>query len=115
MEENKQEKEPLQPIIAQVTDYFETYIRLARYKAIKRGTSLFAGIVIDLFVILGLSLTFLFVSLTLAFYLSHVLGAYWMGFGCISLLYLFIIVVVVVLRAKLEKPIVNVLIRKLFK
>jgi len=110
---DKKEQQP--PIIDQVKDYIETYIKLARLRAIDRGTTIFAGMVTDLFIILGLSLTILFASITLALYLASVLHSSWQGFGCVALIYITVIVFVMVFRKSLEKPIVNTLLRKFFK
>lgn len=110
-----EEKDPKdEPIIDQIREYLETYIKLARLRAIERGTSIFAGIVTDVFIILGLSMTILFASITLALYLSYVLHSSWQGFGCVALLYIIIIIFVMLFRKSLEKPIVNALIKKLF-
>lgn len=114
--EDKDKKEQQQaPIIDQVKQYLETYIQLTRLKAIERGTSVFANIITDMFIIGGLALTFLFASITLAFYLANVLHSYWQGFGCVALIYIIIIIFVMLFRKSLERPIVNVLLKKLFK
>jgi len=112
MEDKDKKEQP--PIVDQVKEYLETYIKLARLRAIERGTSIFAGIVTDVFVVLGLSLTFLFASITLAFYLAQVMHSYWQGFGCVALIYIIVIVFVMVFRKSLERPIVNALLRKFF-
>lgn len=114
MEENDK-KEPQQPIAEQVKEYIETYIKLARLKAIERGTSIFAGIATDVFITLGLSIAFLFASLTLAFYLSDVLHSTWRGFGIVALAYLIIIIIIMFMRKSLERPIVNALLKRIFK
>jgi len=113
MEQTDKKEQP--PIIDQVKEYLETYIKLARLRGIERGTSIFAGIVIDVLIILGLSLTFLFASVTLALFLADVLHSYWQGFGCVALIYLIIIFIVMLMRKSLERPIINVLVNKLFK
>lgn len=115
MEEKDKQEQPQQPIAEQLKDYVETYIMLARLKAIERGTSIFAGIVTDIFIILGLSIAFLFVSLTLALYLGDVLHSNWKGFGFVGLLYLIIIIIVMLARKSMERPIINALIKRLFK
>lgn len=113
MEDKDKKEQP--PITEQVKEYLETYIKLARLRAIERGTSIFAGIVTDVFIILGLALTFLLVSITLALYLSEVLSSFWKGFGCVAVLYLVTIIIVMASRKSLERPIVNALLRKFFK
>jgi hypothetical protein len=115
MEEKDKQKQPEQPITEQLKEYVETYIKLARLKAIERGTSIFAGIVTDVFIILGLSIAFLFVSLTLAFYLADVLHSEWKGFGCVGLLYFVVIIIVMLSRKSIERPIINALLKRILK
>jgi len=115
MEENDKKEPQQQPITEQVKEYIETYIKLARLKAIERGTSIFAGIITDVFIILGLSIAFLFASLTLAFYLSDVFHSTWQAFGIVALAYLIIIVIIMLTRKSMERPIVNALLKRLFK
>ena len=113
--EDKDKKETPPPIVDQVKQYLETYVQLTRLKAIDRGTSIFASIVTDVFIILGLSLTFLFASITLAFYMAEVFHSYWKGFGSVATIYIIIIIFVMLFRKSLERPLVNVLLKKLFK
>jgi hypothetical protein len=110
-----EDKKEQPPITDQLKDYLETYIELAKLRAIDRSTSIIAGMVTDMFIVLGLALTMLFVSITIAFYFAHLLGSYWQGFGLVALLYLIIIALVYIFRKSLERPIVNVLLRKFFK
>jgi preprotein translocase subunit SecY len=113
--EDKDTKEQPIPIIDQVKQYLETYIQLTRLKAIDRGTSVFANIITDVFIILGLSITTLFASITLALYLGEVLHSYWKGFGIVATLFIILIIFVMLFRKSLERPIVNALLKKLFK
>jgi len=57
----------------------------------------------------------LFGSVTLALFLSDVLGSYTRGFGCVSGIYLLLAVIVYLTKDKyIEKAIINVAIRKYF-
>ncbi|WP_428328038.1 phage holin family protein [Mucilaginibacter sp.] len=103
------------PIIDQLKEYAETRIKLAKYQAIEGGSSIAAGIIADIAVIVSMVLAFIFASFTLAFYLAQVLNSYWMGFGCVALIYLIIAFAVKYNRHALEKPIVNAFIHKIFK
>ena len=109
------QKEKLPPIIDQLKEYAETRIKLAKYEAIDRTSTVAASIVVDIIVAISFILTFLFLSFTLAFYLSHVLGAYWAGFGCTALLYLIIAISLILAKDKLQQPIINLIVKKLFK
>ncbi|WP_040627700.1 phage holin family protein [Mucilaginibacter paludis] len=111
--ENKEEQPGLTD---QLKQYIETRIKLARYQAIDKGTSFFANLVTEVFVLLCTALTFFFATLTLAFLLGQLLGAIWMGFGCVTLLYLFLAMIVSAIKDKhLEPRIINFLIKKIFK
>lgn len=108
-------KEQLPPIIDQLKEYVETRIKLAKYEAIDRSSKVFASMVVDIIIAISAILTFLFLSFTLAFYLSHLLGSYWQGFGCTALLYLLIAVGLGMAKGKLQEPIANSFIKKMFK
>ena len=113
MEDKKDTTPP--PIIDQLKDYAETRIKLAKYQAIEGGSSIAAGLVTDVVIVVSMVLAFVFASLTLAFYLSEVLHATWAGFGCVAILYLIIALCIKYNRKNIEKPIVNAIIQKIFK
>lgn len=113
MEDNK--ATTAEPIIDQLKEYFETRVNLAKYKAVEKGSSIIASIIIDLIVILIAAVTFLFASFTLALYLADVFHSYWKGFGSVAGLYLLIVIVILAAKGAFEKPIINVFIRKIFK
>lgn len=108
------EKEKLPPIIDQLKEYVETRIKLAKYDAIDKSTSVLASMITDVIVAISLILTFLFLSFALAFYLSGLFHSYVAGFGCVALLYLIIAVIIILAKDKLQKPLANLFIRKLF-
>jgi uncharacterized membrane protein YcjF (UPF0283 family) len=98
----------------QVKEYIETRIKLARLQAIEKGSSFFASLVTEVFVLICTAITILFFSITLALYLGSVLGAYWMGFGIVALVYLLIAILVSSFQKKhIEPKIINFLIKKL--
>jgi hypothetical protein len=108
-------KEPQQPLIDQLKQYAETRLKLAKYKAIDSGSTIFASLLADVVVVISMVLAFVFASFTLAFYLAHVLDSYWEGFGCVALLYLFIAIMIKVNKKAIEKPITNAFVNKIFK
>jgi len=108
-------KEPQPALIDQLKEYAETRIKLAKYKAIDGGSSVAASLVADVVVAISMLLAFIFASITLAFYLGHVFGAEWMGFGCVAAIYLLIAVIFRVNKAGFERPLANAFIRKFFK
>lgn len=112
--EEEQKKEAHPPILEQLTDYAETRIKLAKYKAIDKSTSVAAGVVTDMAIMICLLLTFLFASFTLALFLADVFHSYWKGFGSVALIYLLIALIVMSARGSLKRPIINALIKKIF-
>lgn len=111
--EAKKETQP--PIIDQLKEYVETRIKLAKLQAIESGSTVAASLIADVAVFISMVLAFLFASFTLAFYLSNVFHAYWIGFGCVAILYLIIALVVKANKKKIEKPLANAFIQKIFK
>lgn len=115
MEANKDPQESLPPFLDQLTEYAETRIKLAKYRAIEGGTSVAASIIADVAVLFCMLLAFVFASITLAYYLAYVLNSLWEGFGCVALIYLLIAILIKVYKKHLERPIINTLIQKILK
>ncbi|RYY34807.1 MAG: hypothetical protein EOP46_12175 [Sphingobacteriaceae bacterium] len=113
--EDKKETTNAQPIIDQLKDYAETRFTLAKYKAIEKGTSIAASIIIDVIVVIIAAVTFLFASFTLALFLADVFHSYWKGFGTVAGFYLIIVFIMLAAKNSFEKPIINGFIKKIFK
>ncbi len=109
------QKETPPPIIEQLKEYAEVRIKLAKYQAIEGGTTIAASLIADVVTVISMLLAFIFASLTLAFYLGKVFGSDWMGFGCVSIIYLVIALFIKYNKKMLERPIVNAIIQKIFK
>ena len=112
--ENKTEEKP--GLTDQLRQYVETRIKLARLQAIEKGTSFAASLATELFVLLCMAITLLFFSITVALFLGSLLGAYWMGFGCVTLLYLCVALFISAFKKNsIEPRIINFMIKKLMK
>src|ERR1700742_1868345 len=109
------EKETPPPIIDQLKEYAETRIKLAKYQAIEGGTSIAAGLAADVVVFISAVLAFIFASVTVAYLIGKLVHADWIGFGCVALIYLIIAIVVKVKKKVLERPIINALIKRIFR
>ncbi len=113
MEPNSEEKPGLTD---QLKQYIETRIKLARLQAIEKGTSFSANLITEFFVMVCIAITLQFATITLALYLGYVLGSYWQGFGCVTLLYLIAAFAIAKTKRKIIEPrIVNFLVKKLMK
>ncbi len=111
----EEQKETPPPIIDQLKEYAETQIKLAKYEAIDRSSKFLASLITDMVVAVVFVLTFLFLSFALAFILSKWLGSNWAGFGCMAGIYLIIAIILILLKDKMQQPIINLLIRKFFQ
>ena len=111
--EDKKEEQQQPPIIDQLKEYAETRIKLAKYQAIDSSTSVVGSIVADIALVICLLLLFSFATVTLGFYLAEVLESFWQGFGCITLLYLIIAIVLKFKRHLLGKGVTSALIQKI--
>lgn len=113
MEENKEKD--LEDIFLDAKEYIDTRIEYAKLSAVEKGSKIFADLITNAAVVVSFILAFLFASLTLALYLSEVLGSYAKGFGCTALIYLFISVIVYLTKDKyIEKLLVNLFIKRYF-
>lgn len=109
------QKEKLPPIIDQLKDYVETRIKLAKYEAIDGSAKFLASFITDMVVAVAFVLTFLFLSLALAFLLSNLLHSYWAGFGCMAGLYLIIAIIIILIKDRIQQPLIDLFIKKFFK
>jgi len=113
MQENKEKS--IEDIIDDAKGFLEARIEYTRLYLVEKAAKIFADIVTNTAVIVCFILAFLFGSVTLALFLSDVLGSYTAGFGCVSLIYIALAVIVYFTKDKyIEKAIINVTIRKYF-
>ncbi|MET3113150.1 hypothetical protein AAKU52_000871 [Pedobacter sp. CG_S7] len=113
MQDNKEKN--IEDILSDAKDYIETRIEYARLSMVEKASKIFADLLTSATVMICFMLAFLFGSVTLALFLSDVLGSFSRGFGCVSLIYLIFAIVVYLTKDKyIEKAIVNMAIRKYF-
>lgn len=115
MEENQ--VPPQAKITDQIKEYFNTQFDLIRLKGVLKVSNLLAGLIAAIVVLVCSLIFFLFLVITLALYLGEeVFHSYWQGFGSVSVFILLIAVLVAVLKTKvIQPPIINILIKNLFK
>ncbi|WP_293305803.1 phage holin family protein [Pedobacter sp. UBA5917] len=113
MQENKDKS--IEDLIDDAKGFLEARVEYTRLYLVEKASKVFADLVTSTAVIVCFILAFLFGSVTLALYLSDVLGSYAGGFGCVSLFYILLAVIVYLTKDKyIEKAIINVAIRKYF-
>ncbi|WP_421945461.1 phage holin family protein [Pedobacter sp.] len=113
MQENKEKS--IEDIVDDAKGYLEARIEYTRLYLVEKVSKIFADLVTNTAVIVCFILAFLFGSVTLALFLSDVLGSFARGFGCVSLIYILLAVIVYATKDKyIEKAIINVAVRKYF-
>lgn len=113
--ENKNDTPPPPPLFDQLKEYADTQIKLAKYEAIDRSSKFMASIITDMIVAGIFLLTFLFLSFAIAFVLATWLfHSYAAGFGCMAAIYFVIAIIIILFRRKLQRPLINLFIRKFF-
>lgn len=112
-EENKEKG--FDDLYKDAKDYLDTRVEYTRLKLVEKGSKIFADIVTNATVAICFILAFLFGTLTLALFLSDVLGSYTRGFGCVAILYILVALIVYYTKDKyIEKAIINFTIRNYF-
>lgn len=104
-----------QPIIEQLKQYLETKIKLLKYEGIDKASGIIADIVTDIVLIIIGLVAFIFLSVTLALFAGYLLKSYWMGFGCVTLLYVLILFSGHLLKVSLQNMFIRIFIKKMFK
>ena len=95
--------------------YVDTKVEYTRLYLVEKVSKIFADVVTNAFVVICFVLAFLFATLTLALFLSDLLGSYTQGFGCVTLIYLLLALIVYFTKDKyIEKAIINLTIKKYF-
>lgn len=113
MQENKEKS--IEELFSDAKVYLEKRIEYFRLRMVGKVAKLFADIVTNLTVIIFFIMAFILGSITLALYLSDVMGSFTRGFGTVTLLYLALAFIVFLTKDKyIEKGIVNFTVRKYF-
>jgi hypothetical protein len=113
MQENKEKN--IEEIFSDAKEYLEKRVEYLRLSAVGTVSKIFADIVTNLTVIIFFAMAFILGSITLALFLSDLMGSFSAGFGMVTLIYLLLAVIVFLTKNKyIEKGIVNFMIRKYF-
>lgn len=113
MQENKEKG--IEDLYEDAKSYIDTKVEYTRLYLVEKVSKIFADVVTNALVVICFVLAFLFGTLTLALFLSDVLGSYTKGFGCVALIYLFFALIVYFTKDKyIEKAIINFTIKNYF-
>ena len=113
MQENKEKS--IEDLVSDAKAYLESRIEYTRLYVVEKVARIFADLITNATVIICFTLAFLFGTITFALFLSDVLGSSTRGFGCVSLIYLALAIIVFLTKDNyIEKGIINFAIRKYF-
>jgi len=105
----------IEDLYEDVKSYIDTRVEYTRLYIVEKVSKVFADVVTNTIVVCCFILAFLFAIVTLAFFLSDVLGSHTAGFGSVALICLFLAIIVYYTKDKyIEKAIINFTIRKYF-
>lgn len=98
-----------------VSSYVKSNIEIAKLETFEKASKATAStsLYLLMFGILYLTITLAFI--TLGFYLAHVLGSYWVGFGIATLGVVFIGLVLLLVRKPIKNYITNSIVRFLMR
>ncbi len=113
MEEHKEKD--IEAIFLDAKEYIDTRIEYTRLSAVEKGAKIFADLITNGAVIICFILAFLFGTVTLALFLSDIMGSHTRGFGCVAGIYLILAIILFLIKDKFMEPgLVNLFIRKYF-
>lgn len=113
MQENKEKS--IEDLYEDAKAYLDTKVEYTRLYLVEKVSKIFADVITNVLVIICFVLAFLFATLTLALFLSDLLGSYTQGFGCVALFYLLLALIVYFTKDKfIEKAIINFTIKNYF-
>jgi uncharacterized membrane protein YqjE len=98
-----------------VVDYTEKRIELIKLEAVEK-TAIVGGLSASfLLIILFSFMSIMFLSVMMGFLLADVTGSMLKGFGLLAFFYVLMLIIVVIFRNSISKPISNLLVRILTK
>jgi|GEM_PF-3379678 len=95
--------------------YLDNRLELMKLTVLKKGSKLAADLVTNTLVLFCLLMAFLGSAITLAFYLSHLLGSYSRGFGCAALFFTLLALLISWKKNAFERFIAGLAIRRYFE
>ncbi|WP_442589220.1 YihY/virulence factor BrkB family protein [Pedobacter sp. AW31-3R] len=110
----KQQPNHLSALWADVKEYITIYLERAKLSAIERTARLVADLMTNTIMMLFLCIAFFASTITLAFYLSQLLGSYTAGFGCAVLFFTLTGYLLVWKKNAFESYIRNITIQRYF-
>ncbi len=98
-----------------LVDYTEKRIELIKLEAVEK-TAIVGGLSASfLLIILFSFMSIMFLSVMMGFLLADITGSMLKGFGLLALFYVLLLILVIVFRTSISKPISNLLVRVLVK
>lgn len=99
-----------------VKDYINTYVELKKLIVIEQVVKTVSSVVSGLILVVFALFFLIFISVAFAFYLGELLSSVSQGFFIVAGVYLLLVILITLMRKNyIQSPIVNMLIRKIFK
>lgn len=109
-----EEPNNIEQLLKDAKEYVDTKARLTKLQTIDKGSELAGSTVVGILLLLFVTVTFLFSSIALAFYLSERSGSFTLGFLSVAGIYfVFAILIYISRNSLIKKPIIDFIIRKI--
>lgn len=105
----------LKGVIQKAKEYVRNWKKLSKLVFIEQIVTTLSGLILDLLIALLGFITFFFLSIAFALYLAETTGSYALGFLITSGIYLIIIIIIALMKTRIENVLINVSIRKFLK
>lgn len=112
MEETKNE---IKELVSEFKEYINLRTKLAELQIKNAAAELIANMATSVTSVLFLSMTFLFGSLALGFYLSKLFQDYATGFSIVGGIYFLLALIILLFKRSIKEKISNSIISQLFK
>lgn len=93
-------------------EYIDSQLELIKLRAVAKGSRILGALALSIVKIVFVALIIFFWSLALGFYMSLLVESYALGFLITGGIFLFLIIVINLLKSKLEGTIMNITIKK---
>lgn len=112
---NKNIPKNLSSLWIDVRTYLDTWLEFFKLKMLEKGSKIIADLVTNTVVLVCMLMAFLASAVTLAFYFSHLLDSYAKGFGCATIFFTLLAILILKKKSNVEKFIAGLTIRRYFE
>lgn len=100
-------------VTQKLKEYVENYTNLAYLKVVAKATKILPGAVIGIISLLFLFFVVFFLSIAFALFIGELVNSYALGFALTGALFIFLILLIILLKNPIKKSLSNIFVRTL--